>query len=104
MIMRDLAVVFIFFGLNSLIGQKTKDPIFSAKSYPKIEWIDSLSNNVKDLSFLDRLRNLEKEQASPINDKNTMPIFKPEHNSAMPNYDIDTSKTYFLRVFPAAKD
>ncbi|WP_394974581.1 hypothetical protein [uncultured Croceitalea sp.] len=101
--MQSVLVVFAFLTLHSLMGQKPSKSIFNYKSYPKFK-IDSLSDSYKDSYFLDKLQSLKNDEISLLKRNNTMPIFKPNHESSMPIYDVDSTNTYFLRVYPSAKN
>jgi hypothetical protein len=102
--MPSLLVAFTLLTMYSVMGQKLSNPIFNPKHFPKIELKDSLSNNSQESYFLNRLRNLKNDEISLVKPKSIMPVFKPKHNSSMPINGIDTTNTYFLRVYPLPKD
>ncbi len=103
--MRYVFLVLVFCIAYPLIGQENNQLPFNQKSYPEFYANDSLvfvpKNHLGTKPKLEQNNN----QSRTIAKKEgwNMPIIKPESNSSTPVFPVDSTQTYFLRVYPYSK-
>lgn len=103
--MRYVFIVLAFCFAFPLIGQETPRLPFNQKSYPRFYSNDSLFIISKShLTLKAKVALNGKQSMSVVKKKRwNMPIVKPESNSSTPVFPIDSTQTYFLKVYPHLK-